>query len=60
LIYDAEIIEICSNVANMCVVRYSDYGNEEQQYLTDLMPASAQEENISTYSRQVLLLVNSV
>ena len=47
LIYDAEVMEICSD---MCVVRYFDYGNEEQQYLTDLMPA--QEENI-TYSYQV-------
>jgi hypothetical protein len=51
LIYDAEVIEICSDVANMCVVRYFDYGNEEQQYLTDLMPA--QEENIPTHSHQV-------
>ena len=46
LIYDAEVMEICSD---MCVVRYFDYGNEEQQYLTDLMPA--QEENL-TYSHQ--------
>lgn len=51
LIYDAEIIEICSGIANMCVVRYSDYGNEEQQYLTDLMPAT-QEETTSAYSHQ--------
>jgi hypothetical protein len=54
LIYDAEIIEICSGIANMCVVRYSDYGNEEQQYLTDLMPAT-QEETTSAYSHQVEL-----
>ena len=38
----------------MCVVRYSDYGNEEQQYLTDLMPAT-QEETTSAYSHQVEL-----
>ena len=38
LVYDAEIIEICPDVENLCVVRYTHYGNEEQQYLTDLMP----------------------
>ncbi|XP_028407058.1 survival motor neuron protein 1-like [Dendronephthya gigantea] len=50
LIYEAEIIEICSDIENMCVVRYLEYGNEEQQYLTDLMkscPYSHQSEEDS-------------
>lgn len=37
LIYNAEIIEMFDH-NNTCVVRYMDYGNEEEQYLTDLLP----------------------
>ena len=40
----------------MCVVRYSDYGNEEEQYLTDLMSSTMQEQKTGTYSYQVYLL----
>lgn len=39
LVYNSEIIEIDEHTST-CVVRYTDYGNEEEQCLSDLLPST--------------------